>query len=323
MFNNAIAKNMNKQITSNIMMIRPVSFRYNEETALNNYYQKVLDNMTPSQTQELALKEFDQFVSMLQEIGVNVIVFNDSVDPDTPDSIFPNNWVSFHSNGIVNLYPMYANNRRCERRTDILDVLVSQHNFIIKSVIDYSYFERDNKFLEGTGSMVLDRENKICYAALSVRTDKDVILKFCEDLNYSPVCFTAKQNVLGSRMEIYHTNVMMCLAKEFAVVCLDAIDDINEKKSFIHSLKLTGKDIIEISEEQKHRFAGNMLQVMGREPYLVMSTSAFLCLNDDQKKMISKHCTILHSSLDTIESCGGGSARCMMAEVFLPYKNDD
>ena len=320
MCNNAFNSRMMKQITNHIMMIRPVSFRYNEETAINNYYQKVLNDITSDVTQERALKEFNHFVSMLRKVGVNVIIFNDSFHFNTPDSIFPNNWVSFHANSMVGLYPMYAVNRRNERRKDILDLLVNKYHFEIKSIKDFTYFEVENKFLEGTGSMVLDRVNKICYAALSVRTDKEIVKKFCSDFNYTAICFTAKQDVVDRRMEIYHTNVMMCIANNFAVVCLDSIDDLNEKDNLIKSLNSTGKDIIEISEKQKNRFAGNMLQVMGKEPYLVMSTSAYQSLNDIQIKKINNHCAILHAPLDTIEACGGGSARCMMAEIFLPKK---
>jgi hypothetical protein len=320
MFNNAINEMVMKQITNNILMIKPVSFRYNEQTAVNNYYQIVLDNLSAEQTQEKALLEFNNFVDILQNIGVNVIVIEDTKELDTPDSIFPNNWVSFHADGTIGLYPMCAENRRDERREDIFDVLVDEYGFKIEEIKDFTEFEEHAKYLEGTGSMVLDREHKICYAAISIRTDEIAVMQFCKEFGYRPVCFTANQDVNGGRVAIYHTNVMMCVADKFAVICLDTIDDKTERENVIEMLTETGKEIIEITEAQKHRFAGNMLQVMGDKPYLVMSNSAFSSLTDKQKIAIEKHCSIVCSTLDTIEACGGGSARCMMAEVFLLSK---
>ena len=308
------------QITNNILMMQPVSFRYNEQTAVNNYYQQVLDNLSDEQTQEKALLEFNNLVELLKNVGVNVIVIEDTKKPDTPDSIFPNNWVSFHADGTVGLYPMCAENRRAERREDIFDTLVDEYGFKIKEIKDFSEFEEHDKYLEGTGSMVLDREHKICYAAISIRTDEIAVMQFCEEFGYRPVCFTANQSVNEERTAIYHTNVMMCVADRFAVICLDTIDDKDERKHVVETLSETGKEIIEITQAQNHRFAGNMLQVMGDKPYLVMSNSAFSSLNNKQKKTIEKYCPIIYSSLDTIEACGGGSARCMMAEVFLPKK---
>ena len=318
MFNNSINKRIMKQITNNIMMIKPVGFRYNEQTAVNNYYQKVLDDLTPAKIQENALREFNALVEKLQSIGVNVVVIEDDKATDTPDSIFPNNWVSFHNNGMVSLYPMCAENRRDERREDIFDILVDEYGFAIEGIKDFTEFEDHDKFLEGTGSMVLDRENKICYAAISMRTDEIAVMQFCEEFGYRPVCFTANQDVDGERMAIYHTNVMMCVGDTFVVICLDTIDNAIERENVIENLQESRKEIIEITEAQKHRFAGNMLQVMGDRSYIVMSNSAYISLTVQQKDVIEKHCPILHSSLDTIEACGGGSARCMMAEIFLP-----
>ncbi|MBL6657071.1 MAG: amidinotransferase [Flavobacteriales bacterium] len=306
------------QITKHIMMIEPVGFRFNEETAENNYYQKVIDGLTPQGTQEKALSEFTDFVDKLRSHGVNVIVIKDTESPDTPDSIFPNNWVSFHNDGKIGLYPMCAKNRRVERREDIFDILVDDYGFHIDEIKDFTEFEEHDKFLEGTGSMILDRENKICYAAISIRTDEQAVLQFCDEFDYTPVCFNAYQNVGEERLPIYHTNVMMCVANDFVVICLDTIDQIEERTHVIESLERTNKEIIEISEEQKEHFAGNMLQVMGDKPYLVMSKSAYKSLDKNQIEKIEKHCSIIHSSLDTIEACGGGSARCMMAEIFLP-----
>ena len=307
-----------KQITNNILMIKPVSFRYNEQTAVDNYYQTVLGNLTLEKTQQNALSEFNAFVDKLEKAGVNVIVVEDTKNPDTPDSIFPNNWVSFHQDGMIGLYPMCAKNRRDERREDIFDTLVDEYGFTIEKIKDFTEFEEHDKYLEGTGSMVLDHVNMICYAAISIRTDEIAVMQFCEEFGYRPICFTANQDVKGDRMEIYHTNVMMCVADKFAVICLDTIDDKDEREHVLGALTETGKEIIEITEAQKHRFAGNMLQVMGDKPYLVMSNSAYDALEKDQINAIEKHCPILYSSLDTIEACGGGSARCMMAEVFLP-----
>ena len=307
-----------KQITKSIMMIKPVSFRYNEQTAVNNYYQQVLDNLSDKKIQEKALDEFNKFVDKLRNVGVNVFVIEDTEYPDTPDSIFPNNWVSFHSNAIIGLYPMCAENRRDERREDIFDTLVDKYGFIIEGVKDFTEFEEHDKYLEGTGSMVLDHVNKICYAAISIRTDEIAVMQFCEEFGYRPICFTANQDVEGERMAIYHTNVMMCVADTFVVICLETIDNKAEREHVLETLTETGKEIIEITESQKHRFAGNMLQVMGYKPYLVMSKSAYISLTQDQKTAIERHCPILYSSLDTIEACGGGSARCMMAEIFLP-----
>ncbi len=307
------------QTTNNILMIRPVAFRMNEQTAVNNYYQKVLDNLTPATVNAKAQLEFDAFVEKLRAVGVNVIVVEDTLDPDTPDSIFPNNWISFHESGEIVLYPMFAENRRGERREDILDVLEEQ-GFVINDVWDYTSAEEDDLFLEGTGSLLLDRVNEKTYCALSPRADEGLVIEFCEDFEMDPVIFEAFQNVNGERKHIYHTNVMMCLAETFAVICLDCIDDKQEKKIVLNNLKNSGKEVIAITEDQVNNFAGNMLQVKGANDkrYLVMSTQAYNSLTPVQVKSIEKHCEILHSSLDTIEACGGGSARCMMAEVFLP-----
>jgi len=306
------------QCTNSIMLIRPVCFRYNEETATNNYYQQVLESLSPEQVQSHALQEFNDFVSVLQSAGVNVVVFEDTKIPVTPDSIFPNNWVSFHSDGRVCMYPMYAKNRRLERRSDILASLKTDHGFTVKEIVDYSTLENHDVYLEGTGSMVLDRANKICYAAISERTHKAALKQFCKDFEYGLIAFTAYQSFEGNRLPVYHTNVMMSVGDSFAVVCLDSIDDLDERIGVLDSLLATGKEIIELTEAQVHQFAGNMLQVIGDESCVFMSTSAYDSLEECQIASIEKHRIILHSSLDTIEACGGGSARCMMAEVFLP-----
>lgn len=307
-----------KQITNSILMIRPVNFRMNEETAVNNYFQKSIEEENEAITIK-AQKEFDTFVSKLRKVGVEVIVVDDIKENDTPDSIFPNNWVSFHENGNIGLYPMFAENRRRERREDILASL-EEKGFTINNILDYTAAEEENIFLEGTGSLLLDRANEKAYCALSERANEDLFIEFCEDFEYMPVVFTANQTVNGERKAIYHTNVMMCLAENFAVICLDTIDDKKERKKLIASLKEDGKEIISITEAQMHNFAGNMLQVKGAfdKKYLVMSASAHNSLNAKQVDAIEKHCEILSSDLETIETLGGGSARCMMAEVFLP-----
>jgi len=289
----------------------------NEQTAVNNYFQEDLD-LKNAVINTKAQEEFDAFVKKLRAVGVQVIVENDDLKMDTPDSIFPNNWVSFHADGMVGLYPMFAENRRRERREEVMDRLESE-GYFIKGYMDYTSAEDEGFFLEGTGSLLLDRVNRKAYCALSARADEELVIEFCEDFEYLPVIFTANQTVEGKRLPIYHTNVMMALAENFAIICLDTIDDKQEKKNVVNNLKKDGKEIIEITEAQMHQFAGNMLQLQGAEhKYMVMSEAAHKSLRPDQIKAIEKHCKILSSNLETIETCGGGSARCMMAEVFLP-----
>ncbi len=306
------------QITDSILMIRPVAFRMNEETAVNNYFQEDL-NLTGASINTKAQKEFDVFANKLKAVGVNVIVIDDVLENDTPDSIFPNNWISFHKNGDVVLYPMFADNRRRERREDVFTIL-ENNGFKINNIIDYTAAEESQLFLEGTGSLLLDRVNNIVYCALSDRAHEDLIIEFCEDFEYTPVIFTANQTVNNQRLPIYHTNVMMALAESFAVICLDAIDDSKERKNVIKLLKQSGKEILNITEQQMHQFAGNMLQLCNTEgkKFMAMSTAAHESLDAKQLQFIERHCEILSSDLTTIETCGGGSARCMMAEVFLP-----
>lgn len=300
-------------------MIRPILFRMNEQTTVNNYYQKVLDNLTPETIQLKALQEFDNFVEKLREIGVQVILIEDIKETDTPDSIFPNNWISFHESGDIGLYPMFAENRRLERREDILDIL-EKKGFNIENIVDYTSAEDEKLFLEGTGSLLLDRVNRKAYCALSPRTSEDLLIEFCEDFEYTPVPFISYQTIDNVRVPIYHTNVMMCLGENFSVICADSINDKKERKNLLKHLKDDGKEIIAITEDQVHYFTGNMLQVIGsnNQRYIVMSSSAYKSLTKQQMNRLKKHGEIIQSSLDTIEACGGGSARCMMAEVFLP-----
>jgi|TARA_R100000306_G_scaffold35605_1_gene36213 hypothetical protein len=307
-----------QQITDTILMIRPVAFRMNEQTAVNNYFQEEID-LENAKVNEKAQQEFDAFVEKLRNVGVHVIVENDKLELDTPDSIFPNNWVTFHENGDIALYPLFAKNRRKERREDVIE-RIEKEGFKIKNVVDYTDAEKEGVYLESTGSLILDRVNQKAYCALSPRADEQLLIEFCEDFEFTPVIFTANQTVDGKRAAIYHTNVMMCLAENFSVICLDTIDDAKEKKNVVQHLKDDGKEIIAITEAQMHNFAGNMLQVRGAndKKYLVMSEAAHKSLTEDQVSAIEKHCEILSTDLTTIETCGGGSARCMMAEIFLP-----
>jgi len=307
------------QTTNSILMIRPVAFRMNEQTAVNNYYQKVIDGLLPATVNAKAQQEFDAFVAKLEAVGIEVIVVDDTIHPDTPDSIFPNNWISFHENGDIVLFPMFAENRRLERREDILDLL-EEKGFVIDNIMDYTSAEEDNFFLEGTGSLLLDRENGKAYCALSPRADEELFIEFCEDFDLNPIIFEAFQTVNGERKLIYHTNVMLCIGETFAVICADAIDDKKERKMVVDSLKGDDKEVIYITEEQVNNFAGNMLEVKGANDrrYLVMSSAAHKSLTKKQIAQLEEHVTILSANLDTIEACGGGSARCMMAEIFLP-----
>jgi hypothetical protein len=301
------------QSTNHILMIRPVAFSYNVQTAASNSFQK--QDEASSETQNLALIEFDSLVNKLINVGVNVTVINDTIEPHKPDSIFPNNWISFHPKGEIAVYPMQAPNRRLERRFDILDQL--GNTFELNEIHDFTAWEKENKFLEGTGSMVLDRENKICYACLSPRTDLSLLEKFCAKLNYQLIHFIANDNCGNA---IYHTNVVMSVTSDFIIICKDCIPNKDELTQILES---TNKQIIEISLSQLNQFGGNVLEVLGTDnkKYLVMSEQAFKAFNPSQIQIIEKYCSIIHSPLYTIETNGGGSARCMMAEVFLKLKD--
>jgi hypothetical protein len=302
------------QTTNHILMIRPVNFVFNKETAVNNAFQV---QSTESDVQQKAIKEFDLFVEKLRSKDIGVTVVNDTDEPHTPDSIFPNNWISFHDDGTVVLYPMFAKNRRLERKPHVLDE-VSQ-SFDTKKIVDLSTFENNNRFLEGTGSMVLDRDNRIAYACISPRTDIEVLNDFCRQLQYAAILFHAVDKHGGA---IYHTNVMMCVADRYVVICLESIKDERERNNVIGTINKSGKTIIDITYNQMSSFAGNMLQVHDSKgkKYLVMSTQAYHSLTNDQLQNLERFNEIIHSSLDTIERNGGGSARCMMAEVHLPVK---
>ncbi|WP_221411026.1 MULTISPECIES: citrulline utilization hydrolase CtlX [unclassified Apibacter] len=308
----------NKQITNTVLMIEPVSFGYNYQTAKNNFFQQN-DSVSVESIQEKAKEEFRNMVDKLRKFGINVLVVKDKEQPHTPDSIFPNNWISFHSDGKVVLYPMYAENRRVERREDILDS-IEKEGFIINEIIDYSRAEEEDIFLEGTGSMVLDRTNEIAYAAISERTNEELFIEFCEDLEFSPVVFHSTQEKNGKRYPVYHTNVMMSVAEDFAIICKESIQDVKERKLVIDFLQTTKKEVIIISEEQMNHFLGNTLQLENdkKERFLVMSNTAYQSLNAGQINAINKYSQILVFDIPTIEKYGGGGVRCMLAEIFLP-----
>ena len=308
-----------KQSTNSILMIRPNNFGYNEETALDNHYQN--QGSLEMDSNENAQKEFDNMVFNLRQNGISVYVFQDDDINYTPDSIFPNNWISFHENGDVVLYPMYAENRRLERRPEVIKFLEDE-GFNIDNIVDYSSAESENKFLEGTGSMILDRENRIAYCSISKRSNEDLFIEFCEDFEFTPVLFNSYQSVGDKRLPIYHTNVMMCVATNYVVICLDSIDDKKQRKNVANFINESGKKLIEISENQVESFAGNMLELLNDkgDSILVMSKSAENSLSEIQKNSIKKYSKIISSNINTIEVCGGGSARCMMAEIFLPKK---
>lgn len=305
-----------KQLTRHIFMVRPYRFRKNEQTSVNNYYQKNIATLSDDQIATQAQTEFDAMVSTLQSHGISVTVVQDTEVPDTPDAIFPNNWISFHENHKIAVYPMFASNRRLERSDLVLEEL-EHHGITFNDVIDYTSAEEDEVYLEGTGSMVLDRENRIAYCALSPRSNEELFLEFCEDFEFTPIVFSAFQSLNNKRLAIYHTNVMMSVGKDFAVVCLDAIDDKKERKHLVSVLKNSNKEIIPITETQTKLFAGNMLQLLGSSgPILVMSQSAYDSLLPKQIQTLSSHTSLLSIPIPTLEVCGGGSVRCMMAEIF-------
>jgi len=305
-----------KQSTNTVLMVRPVAFAKNEQTAKSNHFQQAMV-LSPKVIQQKALAEFDSFVEQLKNTGIKVLVVQDTMNPHTPDSIFPNNWISFHEGGIVAVYPMEAANRRKERREDVIALIESQTGIEINDVVDYTSAEDEEIYLEGTGSIILDRVHKIAYCAKSSRSDEELFIEFCEDFDYDPVWFKGNQNVDGKRKPIYHTNVMLCVGTEFAVICLDAIDDKKEKKNVLQHLKKSGKEVIAITETQMNCFAGNMLELQGESgAVLVMSKQANESLTKEQLFKLEKHAAVLAVDLKTIETLGGGSARCMLAEVF-------
>ncbi|PKP37449.1 MAG: amidinotransferase [Bacteroidetes bacterium HGW-Bacteroidetes-14] len=302
------------QTTSRVLMVRPVRFGFNEQTAVNNSFQRRGLELS---AQEMALAEFDNFVTLLRTNGVEVTVVEDTPDPHTPDSIFPNNWFSTHESGELVLYPMCAPNRRMERKETVLKVIKEiGSKGKMKRLVDLTSWEEKNLFLEGTGSLILDRPNKLAYVCRSPRSDEKVLEQFCEELDYEYFIFDATDNN-GSL--IYHTNVMMCIGEKFVVACLDSIKNIAERESFIAFVEDCDKELVEISMEQMENFAGNMLQLRGKggEPLLIMSATAKRSLTAEQLATLSSYCRILAPELEAIETNGGGSARCMIAEIYF------
>ena len=304
------------QNTNTILMIEPVAFGFNEETAINNYFQKG-DHKSVEEIQAAALAEFNALAKVLEEKGISVIVVKDTISPHTPDSIFPNNWISFHNGRTVVIYPMFAKSRRAERRFEIISI-INENGFQFNEICDYSMAEKEHHYLEGTGSMILDRENKIIYAALSERTQNSLLERFANDFGYRSIPFSSFQTVGDLRLPIYHTNVMMSVADHYVIICLECINYESERSFIINTIRASGKVIIEISEAQMHHFAGNMLQVVNQNkiPYLVMSQTAYNTLNEDQKTRLQAYNEFIICAVPTIETYGGGSVRCMMGEVF-------
>lgn len=297
-------------------MIRPVRFEGNPQTAASNAFQAGVSGSLSAQEQALA--EFEGLRSALSEAGVRVHVFDDTQEPHKPDSIFPNNWVSFHADGTAVLYPMLAENRRLERRMDLLESLSMQHGFRITRVIDLSHHERDGRFLEGTGSLVLDRVNRVAYACVSARTDLDVLGDFAQQLDYDVVAFEAFD---PNGAPIYHTNVMMSVGTSFAVVCSASIRD-DERGGVLDALRSSGRTIVDLDFEQMLGFAGNLLELRseaGRQ-VVAISQRAFEVLRPEQREILQREGSIVPAAIPTIETLGGGSVRCMLAEVFLPRK---
>lgn len=306
-----------QQTTKHILMVRPAHFGYNEETAASNAFQTNDRQLSRSEIETAAVQEFDAFVNRLREAGVQVHVWEDSPEPRKTDAVFPNNWVTFHADGTVITYPMLSEIRRLERDENILRKLAE--TFVMEKRIHLESYETEGRFLEGTGSMILDRAHRLAYACVSPRTDPGLLAEFCSRMEYKPVLFRA---VDANGLDIYHTNVMMAMGETFVVICLGSVPEEQDRQKLTDLFSVTGKELIEISFEQMKRFAGNMLQVRGEEgkPVLIMSEQAYRSLTPEQIRRLEAHTSILYSSIEIIENLGGGSVRCMMAEIFLPEK---
>jgi hypothetical protein len=307
---------MRQQTTPHILMVRPANFAFNEETAANNAFQSRDGKLSAAEMRERAMKEFDGFVAQLRDAGVDVIVANDTPDPVKPDAVFPNNWVTFHQEGTIVTYPMFAPTRRLERSDNIIETVLEQ-GFIEKKRLNFESNEASDRFLEGTGSIIFDHQHRLAYACLSPRTDAALLEELCQAIGYQKVVF---DSVDGKGQDIYHTNVMMALGETFVVICMESVHKAAERSMLEAKFQETGKTIVAISLAQMNSFAGNMLQVRNTkgETILVMSSQAYRALTPDQIQLLESHTRLLHATIDTIETYGGGSARCMMAEVFLP-----
>ncbi|MEM9057195.1 MAG: arginine deiminase-related protein [Pseudomonadota bacterium] len=311
-----------RQSAHAVVMVRPARFASNPETAATNAFQPDTPPLEPAESHRRALAEFDALVDTLRGAGVRVYIFDGTPEPHTPDAIFPNNWVSFHGNGSVVLYPMMAENRRLERRLDVIDELSDTYGFDVGNIYDLSPHENAGHFLEGTGSLVLDREHRVAYACLSARTDVKVIEQFIERVPYEPFVF---EGFDAQRVPIYHTNVMMCIGTGYAVVCSAAVVDAERRRALLDRLATGGRDLIDISLPQVAAFAGNMLEVEGAggKRYLALSARAERSLDAGQRKRLSEHVELLSSPIDTIEAISGGGVRCMLAAVHLPPADAD
>jgi len=305
------------QTTQHVLMIRPFNFAFNNQTALSNVFQKATADINPGVIQQKALEEFDTLVEVLKAKGIEVKVVADTMEPAKPDAVFPNNWASFHEDGTVILYPMFAPNRRLEKRSEIIGILRADYK--IKNIVDLSGYEFIDRFLEGTGSVVFDHDNSIAYACLSSRTNQELLYILADRLHYEPLWFYAYD---ARGVEIYHTNVMMCIAEKFVIICIDAIRDEKQKELVANTIIKTGHELIAISFDQMTKFAGNMLALKNNlgQDLLVMSQTASDSLTVDQKSRMSKYCEMVSVPIPTIETIGGGSVRCMIAEIFLPPK---
>lgn len=311
--------NAQSQTAACLLMIRPANFGFNLETAETNVFQTSAGNLSAKQIHTKALTEFDALVARFKAASVRVIVCDDAPEPYTPDAVFPNNWVTFHSDGTVVLYPMCVPNRRLERRTEIIEEVQSNHGFSISRTVDLTKYEKSGQFLEGTGSMVLDRQNKTAYACISPRTHPQVLGEFAEKMGYRVVTFRSTDE---NGKDIYHTNVLMSIGEAFAIVCSEAIKDAGERRMVLEALERSGHEIVRISMEQIKHFVGNMLQIRNIEGkrFIVMSQEAHDSLSAEQLRTLKKHGELLVSLLETVEHYAGGSARCMMAENFLPER---
>lgn len=304
------------RLANQLLLVRPAHFSSNPETAQDNAFQQEVPAGAENKVHQKALDEFNQFLLKLWAARIDVLVLDDLEEPATPDAVFPNNWISFHKGGRVVLYPMFSPTRRLERHPDILKQMQEEHGLPFSEVIDLTYFEEQGKFLESTGSMVLDRKHRIAYACLSNRTHIEPLQVFCEKLNYRPIVFHA---VDQDGLPIYHTNVIMCIGADFALVCLEAIHDEEEQGLLLEALVDTGKEIIDLSLAQVKKMAGNMLHARNKsgEPVLILSEKAYKALRKDQFEELNSRTKMVRADLRTIEAHGGGSARCMLAEVFV------
>ncbi len=305
------------QTASAVLMIRPTAFHSNPQTAASNAFQRAPDAVDNSLEQQAAAVQFERLAEVLRVAGVEVVSEVDTTDPSTPDSIFPNNWISCHADGRVVLFPMMAPNRRLERRLDIVERLSSVHGFRISEVVDLSGWEAENKFLESTGSMALDRVARVAYACLSPRTDLEVLMDFCHRMDFEPLPFLATDR---AGVPVYHTNVMMTVGLGYAVICDEAIADPDQRASVLKRLRASGREIVSITHEQMGSFAGNMLELRSQEAgrVLAMSRRAEACLEPSQREILMRHARILTAAIDDIEDSAGGGVRCMLAEIFLP-----